>query len=182
MNSLFSHRLGLVWALLQRPMCCKYNGSEVFGYLRGGVYGSLDRSAGKGVCCQAWWPWLDSWDPCGGRRELTSAICPELGKSIEQAKLCVFRQGTVYDVNQHRRTQLTMAPLPGQEILNYMRQWQVEKRDLVSKQECVYSLFLLDCGCHVTSLFRSLPWLPLNEDCDLKVEANKDSSSWVAFG
>lgn len=32
-------------------------------------------SRGRGTCYHAWWPALEPWEPCGGRRELTSPSC-----------------------------------------------------------------------------------------------------------
>lgn len=35
-------------------------------------------SAGKGICCQGWWPALGPWNPRGERRELIPTSCPDL--------------------------------------------------------------------------------------------------------
>lgn len=39
--------------------------------------GPQDHSAGQGTCCQAGDFESNSWDPYGGMRELTAAVCPQ---------------------------------------------------------------------------------------------------------
>lgn len=128
---------------------------------------NLKGSVDRGACCQAWWPWVWSWDSHGGQRELTPTSYPLIS---------TYARWHIHTRNVNKQTKKTTAhksTITFNRLAYYMElnmQVSIKSQCLPVPYPCWKLLlpFVLSCSLkgwsHYVDVFGQVcRWLVLND-------------------